>query len=48
MVERYVQVLVHVKIYAGRCTVGLQRMGIFQTAENTEVRKNPMRSQGHT
>jgi hypothetical protein len=34
----YVQgVHVHVKVDVERCTVGLQRMGIFQRAENTEV-----------
>jgi hypothetical protein len=49
MERRYVQgVRAHVKMDIERCTVGMQKMGTFQRAENTEVRKNHMRSQGHT
>jgi hypothetical protein len=42
MARRYVQgVCVHVKMDMERCTVGVQKMGTFQRAENTEVRKKP-------
>ena len=49
MARRYVQeVRVHVKMDRERCAVGVQKMGTFQRAKNTEVRKNHMRPQGHT
>jgi hypothetical protein len=49
MTRRYVQgVRVHVKMDMERCTVGVQKMGTFQRAENMEVSRNHMRSQGHT
>jgi hypothetical protein len=42
MARGYVEgVRVHVKMDS---TVGVQKMGTFQRAENTEVRKNHMRS----
>jgi hypothetical protein len=42
MARRYVQgVSVHVKMDRERCTVGVQKMGTFQRAENMEVRKKP-------
>jgi hypothetical protein len=41
MARGYVQgVRVHVKMDIERCIVGVQKMGTFQRAENTEVRKN--------
>jgi hypothetical protein len=49
MPRSYVQgVRVHVRIDVERCTVDVQRVGIFQRAKNREIRKNHLRSQGRT
>jgi hypothetical protein len=49
MARRYAQgVRVQVKMDMERCAVGVQKMGTFQRAENTEVSRNHMRSQGRT